>query len=421
MCILRHRMCIATTAAAVAAGHVRARGAAGPAQCHEGHSHRDDPSARIAQLEQQVARMASMLERQLGLRTTTGQGEAVFSWDQDLTACFPEAAKPFEKNMHGGFNEDSDTGIVYTGIPGCGLFSISCDLKTWTPLGTDDRLKSNIHGLVVFKHGGKTLIAAAQNDAQRVLIIGLDGTIVQQLDIPTGGEFNFAEANAYYSQKQQQQCPWGQPKLPRFACTDVTFMEGLLYVTTGYCLGDFVLTAHFSKEKDCWAWGPTAWGGKGDGAGQFNTAHGIFAYNGHIYVANREANQVIQFTKDGSLVKMFADIPETARICNVARADNYFVMNALEPIQHTPAKTASVYAHTGDKLISTIQPGELGIPILKHLHHVWPHYVTDVSGNRTLYLLLHGWSAGKFAVLKHEPDGDPSIVHGWDLVNGGQK
>jgi len=34
------------------------------------------------------------------------------AWDEELTAAFPEAALPFEKDMHGGFNEDVDTGIV---------------------------------------------------------------------------------------------------------------------------------------------------------------------------------------------------------------------------------------------------------------------------------------------------------------------
>ena len=48
-----------------------------------------------------------------------------------------------------------------------------------------------------------------------------------------------------------------------------------------------------------------------------------------------------------------------------------------------------------------------GTQVLKHLHHVWPHYVTAADGTRTLYLLVHGWSAGKFAVLKHEPGGLP--------------
>ena len=193
--------------------------------------------------------------------------------------------------------------------------------------------------------------------------------------------------------------------------------------------GDFVLTA--TKVDGSWQWGPLAWGGKGDGPGQFNTAHGIFAYDGHIFVANREAHQVLEFTKDGHLIRAMPDIPDTARICNVARADDYFVMNALEPIQHTPAKTAPIFAHSGERLLSTIEPGDLGIPVLKHLHHVWPRasplppaaappsthtpadYVEGKDGTRRLYILVHGWSQGKFAVLKHEPNGQPSTPNGW--------
>jgi hypothetical protein len=106
----------------------------------------------------------------------------------------------------------------------------------------------------------------------------------------------------------------------------------------GYCDGDFVVTA--SEKGGKWEWGPTAWGGKGDEPGKFQTAHGIFAYDNHIFVANREAHQVIEFTPEGKLVRCLPDIPDTARICNVARADNYFVFNALEPIQHTPAKVS---------------------------------------------------------------------------------
>ena len=59
----------------------------------------------------------------------TGQGDFVFSYAEKLPAAFPEDAKAFEAQMHGGFNEDPETGIVYTGIPGYGLCSISPDLK----------------------------------------------------------------------------------------------------------------------------------------------------------------------------------------------------------------------------------------------------------------------------------------------------
>ena len=50
----------------------------------------------------------------------------------------------------------------------------------------------------------------------------------------------------------------------------VTFLDGNLYVVTGYCAGDFVLTASQGADGK-WKWGSdlkkSAWGGKGDGAG----------------------------------------------------------------------------------------------------------------------------------------------------------
>jgi hypothetical protein len=262
---------------------------------------------KVAVLEQKLYMLESRLANK-GVETVTGQGDAVFSWDEHLTDVFPAECLPFQKDMHGGFNEDVETGIVYTGIPGAGLFSISQDLKTWTSLGTDERLKGNIHGIVVFKHDGETQIAVAQNDDQRVLIIGIDGTVKQQLDKPQGGEFAFNEANGYYSARRHKSkavCKDGNTRNV-FACTDVTFLDGKLYVVTGYCDGDFVLTLEKrvapGKRGGEWQWGKTAWGGKGQGVGQFQTAHGVFAHNGHIYVANREAFEVIKFTPNGNVV-----------------------------------------------------------------------------------------------------------------------
>ena len=89
---------------------------------------------------------------------------------------------------------------------------ISPDLKTWTRFGDDERLKGNIHGIVVFEHSddGRTLIAVAQNDDQRVLVIDpADGAVLQELSVPNGGEFNFAPANHYYSNRPVKKVPWG--------------------------------------------------------------------------------------------------------------------------------------------------------------------------------------------------------------------
>ena len=66
-------------------------------------------------------------------------------------------------------------------------------------------------------------------------------------------------------------------------------------------------------------------------------------------------------------------------------------------------KSAPIYAHSGEKLVSTLIPGDLGIPVLNNIHHAWPHYVKGADGSKQLYILVHGWNRGKYAVLKHEP------------------
>ena len=144
---------------------------------------------------------AKSIKVQNGTKLVTGQGDFVFSWDKELTAKFPEDAKKHEPKMHGGFNEDPETGIVYTGIPGYGLCSISADLTEWKLLGNDPKLKSNVHGIVFFKHGGKKAIALAQNQSQKILIVDLEGKILQEISKPTGTEFANDAINKYYSGK----------------------------------------------------------------------------------------------------------------------------------------------------------------------------------------------------------------------------
>jgi len=87
-------------------------------------------------------------------------------------------------------------------------------------------------------------------------------------------------------------------------------------------------------------------------------------------------------------------------VCNVSFKTEHFFFNALSAINNQ--KSAPIYAHTGEKLVSTIIPGDLDIPILSNIHHVWPHFVEAENGSKHLYLLVHGWNKGKFAVLKLE-------------------
>jgi hypothetical protein len=351
---------------------------------HTHHSHEfahasdtEDHPHNHAHSEQDVSRFAKLV---------TGQGEFIFSWDKDLTAAFPEDAHEFEPGMHGGFNEDPETGIVYTGIPGYGLCAISSDLTAWSTIGNDERLKDNIHGIVFFVHKGQKFLAVAQ-EGKRVLVLTLDGEIVSEILKPTGTEFKFAPANEFFGSEDSN-----------FGVTDVTYLNGILYVAHGYSKGDFVMTI---KEKGgTWSWGKLAWGGKGDYPGQFQTAHGIYAHEGHILVANRAAGQVVQFTRKGKFVETFDDIPERSLICNVSYKTEHYFMNALSAIDDQ--KSAPIYVHNGEKLVSTVIPGDLEIPILTNIHQVWPHFVKAEDGSEQLYLLVHGWNKGKFAVLKLE-------------------
>lgn len=319
-------------------------------------------------------------------KLVTGQGDFIFSWEQELTAAFPKNALEFEAGMHGGFNEDPETGIVYTGIPGYGLCSISPDLTKWSTIGTDERLKDNIHGITFFIHKDIKYLAVAQ-EGKRVLVLTLDGTIVSEILKPTGAEFKFAAANEFFTSEDSN-----------FGVTDVTYLKGTIYVAHGYSKGDFVMTI---KEKGgVWSWGKLAWGGKGDNPGQFQTAHGVYAHDDHILVANRAAGQVVKFTKKGKFVETFKDIPKGSLVCNVSYKSEHYFMNALSAIGDQ--KSAPIYVHTGGNLVSTVIPGDLDIPILTNIHQVWPHIVETENGSKELYLLVHGWNKGKFAVLKLE-------------------
>lgn len=348
------------------------------------HTHHSNGASNRAHPHEHGPMPSDQMPQQAKL--VTGQGAFIFSYDEGLTNAFPNEAREFEPGMHGGFNEDPETGIVYTGIPGYGLCSISPDLTTWNVIGSDERLKDNIHGIAFFVHKGEKYLAIAQ-EGKRVLVVTLEGSIVSEILKPSGNEFQFAPANAFFSSKDSN-----------FGVTDVTYLKGTLYVAHGYSDGDFVMTI---KEKNgVWDWGKLAWGGKGNAPGQFQTAHGIYAHDNHILVANRAAGQVVKFTKKGKYVNTFNDIPEGSLVCNVSYKAEHYFLNALSALGEQ--KSAPIYVHTGENLVSTIVPGDLDIPVLTNIHQVWPHFVETENESKQLYLLVHGWNQGKFAVLRLE-------------------
>src|SRR2546428_343061 len=103
------------------------------------------------------------------------------------------------------------------------------------------------------------------NDAGKVFTTTLDGKLIYTLNTPTSAdEFDNPVVNDYF---------FGGGN---FAPTDVEYLDGLYYVTTGYSELDFVLTARVLSLSPFKAiWNDLVFGGKGDGPGQFGTAHGI--------------------------------------------------------------------------------------------------------------------------------------------------
>ena len=84
------------------------------------------------------------------------------------------------------------------------------------------KLKDNIHGIVHFSHKGKKLLAVAQ-EGKRVLILTTEGKVLSEIHKPLGNEFKFDLANKFFSSNESN-----------FGVTDVTYLEGIIYVAHGY-------------------------------------------------------------------------------------------------------------------------------------------------------------------------------------------
>jgi hypothetical protein len=52
----------------------------------------------------------------------------------------------------------------------------------------------------------------------------------------------------------------------------------------------------------------------------FTHCTGVFTWGGHIYVANREAHEVLVFDKEGSLVRVLPGVPDGSR-CGVCPSE----------------------------------------------------------------------------------------------------
>jgi len=319
----------------------------------------------------------------------SGQGKMKFKVLYTSDHLPPEAQKVL-KDAHGGFAVDRRPGReeTYFALPGAGILQISSDFKTINLLDTPDEMrKVNLHDTNIWydKDGTPYLVFPANNEGQ-IFTTSLDGKLVHKLDAPTAAdEFEQPAVHDYLLGGGN------------FSPTAVEYLEGLYYVTTGYCNLDYVLTARVTADKNVQAvWNDLAWGGKGDGIGQFRTGHGITKLPGReqLDVADRPASRFERFTRYGHYLSSLA-MPSGSLPCDINYLDSQFsVVPALEGPDKK--KGAPIYVLENEKLVSTIMIKEdLGLPNFTHIHNAAIRKI----GNK-FYIMALAWNPGDFAILE---------------------
>lgn len=319
----------------------------------------------------------------------SGQGEFKFKVLYTSDHLPPEAQKVLVK-AHGGFAVDRRPGKeeTYFGLPNAGILRISSDLKTIDLLDTADEMrKVNLHDTNIwYGQDGTPYLVFPANDEGKIYTTGLDGRLVHKLDAPTAADnFEAREVHDYFLGGGN------------FSPTAVEYLEGLYYVTTGYCNLDYVLTARVTPEQRFEAvWNDLAWGGKGDGIGQFGTGHGITKPPDKVRldVADRPHSRFERFTRYGHYLSSLP-MPSGSLPCDINYLDSRVsVVPALEGPDKK--KGAPIYILENEELVSTIMIKEdLGLPNFIHIHNAAIRKI----GNK-LYIFALAWNPGDFAILE---------------------
>jgi len=323
-----------------------------------------------------------------GAKGVSGQGALRFR--VVLTAAqLPEEARKVVVSAHGGFAVDHRPGKeeTYFALPGAGILRMSADLKQVVLVPTAQEMKgTNLHNTAIwYGPDGAPYLTFPANDAGRVFTTSLGGDLLNTLASPTGDDdLGLPSVRDYFAGGGS------------FAPTDVAFLEGLLYVTTGYSSLDTVLTARVSAYNPLrTAWHDLAFGGRGSGPGQFGTGHGITVPPGtrRIDVADRLYGEIDRFTRYGQYLSTLKT-PAGSLPCDIDYLGRYAVIGALEGPDKS--RGAPIYIYEDDRLVSSVFPkDDLGLVNFKHIHNA----VLRQAGGK-LYIIAQAWNPGDFAVLE---------------------
>jgi hypothetical protein len=318
----------------------------------------------------------------------SGQGKMRFRLLYSSTN-LPQEAQSVLKSAHGGFAVDTrpGKGEVYFSLKGAGVIQISSDLKTIRMMKTPSEMKdTNLHNTtIMYAPDGKPYLMFPGNEAARVFVTNLDGDLMQAIPPPEpGADLGHPVATDYFRGRGN------------FVPTDVEYLEGLMYITTGYSNLDFVLSARVASFAPFRAeWHDLAFGGRGTGPGNFGTGHGITVPPGikRLDVADRPNSEIDRFTRYGQYMSTLR-MPLGSFPCDIYYLGNYAVVGSLYGPDRS--KGAPIYILENDQLISTVMPKEeLGLANFTHVHNA----VLREYGNK-LYIIAQAWNPGDFAILE---------------------
>jgi hypothetical protein len=300
----------------------------------------------------------------------------------------PAEAQKVLKAAHGGFALDrrAGKGEIYFALPGAGIIQISSDLKKTRMIPTAPEMRdTNMHNALYWEApNGQPYLSFPANQANRVFTTTLDGKLVHTLAPPDGQDLGNSTVNDYFAKKG--------PFIP----TDVEMLDGLFYIATGYSKLDFVLTARLVNYKPLAAeWQDLSFGGRGTGAGQFGTGHGITIQKGtrRIDVSDRPNSEIDRFNRHGHYLSTLK-LPQGSFPCDIQYVGKYAIVGAL----HGPdrSKGAPIYILENDEVVSTIMAKEeLGLANFQHIHNA---ALKEINGK--LYVIAQAWNPGDFAILE---------------------
>ena len=301
----------------------------------------------------------------------------------------PDQAQAVLEKLHGGFGVDrrEGRGETYFTVPGAGIVRLSADLGKAELIATDADMRDvNMHNATVWLDAdSQAYVSYSGNDVGKVFTTAPNGALLHTLPAPAAGQaFDDDTVTGYFRD--------GGPFVP----TDADYLDGRLYVTTGYSPLDYVLTASVDlSDGVAMSWTALAFGGRGDGVGQFGTGHGVTISpdGAEVHVSDRKNGKIEAFTRDGAYVST-RRLPDGAWPCDVDYEGEYGVTGCLFGLDHE--RGAPIYVLKGGEVVSTIRPKEdLGLEGFQHIHDA---VLREVGG--VLYIVAQAWNPGDFAILR---------------------